>query len=92
MGQIKRHAFLPAGQNPAKPLHPTVGALYDLKPRLEAGFPLEGLRFFTTCPAVRPISERLRQLANFLSVVTLVRAEILRLLRRRIGTWDAKGF
>jgi hypothetical protein len=50
--QVALHLLVPANQNPTKPIHPGVGALYHPTSCLVAGFLLDGLGFLATRPNV----------------------------------------
>ena len=70
--QIVFDLFLPADQHSAKPVHPTVCALYYPSSRLEADLPFEGLCFFLSRSNMQSIAKYLPQFPNLVVVIPVL--------------------
>src|SRR4030088_2140099 len=77
-----------ANQQAAKAVHPGVRALDHPAAGFLAGLACLGLRFFATRADVSDKAESRRQGADFLKIIALVQAEVLRLSGRSSGPFD----
>ena len=87
-GEVGVGAFLPAGEDAAKAIHPGMGALDDPAAGAEAGLVLDRFRFFAAATNVGGETELVEQLAYFVVVVAAVEAEPLRSPPGRLGPAD----
>lgn len=76
--QIILRFLFPTNQDSTETVHPTVGAFNYPTTGFESRFPLDRLCLFPTRANVRRISELLRQIANFIIVISLIQTQSLR--------------
>ena len=76
-GQIVLDLFVPADQDTAKAVHPTVRAFDQRASGLEADVSFERLRLFTSGSNVQRIPEGLAQLSHFVVIVAFIQAQML---------------
>jgi len=86
--QLIRRLLFPPRQDAAEPVHPTVRPFDHPTPGLEAGLALDRLGFLAPSFDVGGISEFLHQVADPIVVVSFVQAHALRMIPRRLGTFD----
>ncbi len=86
-GKIGIGALLPTGQNPTKPMEPTVGPFDHPTPGLEAGLPFDRLGFLAPRPDMGRIVGLLCPLPNLLIVVAFIQAE----MKEAVPEWGRDG-
>src|SRR5438093_9298987 len=84
-GQIVLDLFVPADQDTAKAVHPTVSPFDHPAPGLVADLSFERLCLFTSGSDVQRVAEDLAQFSNFIVIVALVQAQMLWLFWRGLG-------
>jgi hypothetical protein len=87
-GEVVLGLLLPADEDPAEAIQPGVGALDDPAAGAEAGLVRERSGFLAAGADVGSEAELGEELSDFVVVVALVEAEVLRRLGRRLGPLD----
>src|SRR5512147_392300 len=91
-GYVVLGFLVPAHQEPAKPIHPTMGALDDPAACLLASIRAEILGFFTAGADVRGEAKFAKELTNLLIVIALVQTHALRPLGRGLRALNHRTF
>src|SRR5260221_7745255 len=84
--QVILDLFLPADQQRAKTIHPTMSPLDDPTSGLVPDSLFEGLHFFTPCPNMQGVAKCSPQFPNFIIVIAFIQAQVLRMFFCWMGT------